>query len=53
MNNSIIYNILSNEIKNGYIIHGTNEKFNLFDVNKIKGGFRAMEGYGFYFSDSP
>ena len=53
MNNSIIYNILSNEIKNGYIIHGTNEKFNVFDVNKIKGGFRAKEGYGFYFSDSP
>lgn len=52
-NYSNIYNILADEIKNGYIIHGSNEDFDIFDPSKIKGGFRAKEGYGFYFSDSP
>ena len=37
----------------GWLIHGTNSDFEAFDINKIRGGFRAHEGYGFYFTDMP
>ena len=47
------YNIAVNLIKNGYLIHCTDAIFNEFDSSFIKGGSRAKEGYGFYFSDIP
>ena len=47
------YNIAVNLIKNGYLIHCTDTIFNEFDSSFIKGGSRAKEGYGFYFSDMP
>ncbi len=47
------YNIAVNLIKNGYLIHCTDAIFNEFDLSFIKGGSRAKEGYGFYFSDMP
>ena len=47
------YNIAVNLIKNGYLIHCTDAIFNEFDSSFIKGGSRAKEGYGFYFSDMP
>lgn len=37
--------------KQGYIFHGTNEKFDAFDSNKIQGGSRGREGYGAYFTN--
>lgn len=40
-----------NAIKHGYLIHGTNDDFIDFDVEKIKGGLRSEYGYGMYFSD--
>lgn len=40
-------------INDGYIIHCTPNKFDKFDSKYIKGGFRANEGYGIYFSDEP
>ena len=47
------YNIAVNLIQNGYLIHCTDAIFNQFDSSFIKGGSRAKEGYGFYFSDMP
>lgn len=51
-NNSKVYSLLQSEIRNGYIIHGTNKEFSAFDPSTIQGGFRAKEGYGFYFTDT-
>lgn len=51
MDLSLKMKIAGTLIKNGYLIHCTNENFNVFDPKYIKGGFRAKEGYGFYFSD--
>lgn len=45
------YQIATDLIEKGYIIHCTNEEFNSFDPSYIKGGSRAREGYGFYFTD--
>ena len=47
------YALAAKLINQGYLIHGTPEEFDQFDSSKIKGGFRAKEGYGFYFSDMP
>lgn len=47
------YEVAVELIKKGYLIHCTNEDFDKFDEKHIKGGFRAREGYGFYFSDMP
>lgn len=47
------YNFAVNLIKKGYLIHCTSNDFNEFDKSFIKGGSRAKEGYGFYFSDMP
>ena len=47
------YNIAVNLIENGYLIHCTDNIFNKFNPSFIKGGGRAKEGYGFYFSDMP
>jgi hypothetical protein len=47
------YNLAVNLIQKGYLIHCTNEQFTHFDAKHIKGGGRAKEGYGFYFSDMP
>lgn len=49
----IKYKIAVNLIKKGYIIHCTDANFKHFDPSKIKGGSRANEGYGIYFSDMP
>ena len=40
-------------IQKGYLIHCTNAEFDSFDPSFIKGGMRAKEGYGFYFTDMP
>jgi hypothetical protein len=53
MNYQLKYQIAVDLIKKGYIIHCTNEIFNSFDSSYIKGGSRAKEGYGFYFTDMP
>ena len=45
------YGIAVKLIGNGYLIHCTNAVFNEFDKSYIKGGSRAHEGYGFYFTD--
>lgn len=46
--------IASELIKNGFLIHCTNNKFSGdFDASYIHGGERGREGYGFYFSDMP
>lgn len=47
------YNVASELIEKGYLIHCTDAVFSQFDEKFIKGGFRAREGYGFYFSDMP
>ena len=47
------YGIAVKLIGNGYLIHCTNAVFNEFDKAYIKGGSRAHEGYGFYFTDMP
>ena len=51
MGYSDLYDIINNLINRGYLVHATNKDFNQFDYNKIIGGSRAKEGYGFYFSD--
>ena len=45
------YRIIGMLAKQGYIFHGTNEKFDAFDSNKIQGGSRGREGYGAYFTN--
>lgn len=45
------YRIIGMLAQQGYIFHGTNEKFDAFDSNKIKGGSRGREGYGAYFTN--
>lgn len=46
--------IASELIKNGFLIHCTNNKFSGdFDASYIHGSERGREGYGFYFSDMP
>lgn len=53
-NYAYYYGILAQWIDNGYIIHGTNEKFKYFDENFMsKSSSRKKEGTGFYFSDMP
>lgn len=49
---SFRYNIVNKLSQNGYIVHGTNENFDYFDKEKIKGGSRAVYGYGAYFTDA-
>ena len=46
------YELCNNLIKQGYLVHGTNVEFELFSNEFIKGGCRAREGYGFYFTDT-
>lgn len=45
------YRIIGMLAQQGYIFHGTNEKFDAFDSNQIKGGSRGREGYGAYFTN--
>ena len=40
-------------IQKGYIVHCTDAFFKYFSPLHIKGGSRAKEGYGIYFSDMP
>ena len=47
------YKIASELINKGYLIHCTDAVFDSFDQSFIKGGFRAKEGYGFYFTSMP
>lgn len=49
---SDIYDKCNRWITNGYIVHGTNAKFNEFSPAFIQGGARAKEGYGIYFTDT-
>ena len=51
MTNAQKYNICGKLLDSGYLIHGTMHDFTSFDSAFITGGFRAKEGYGFYFSD--
>lgn len=50
-NQSFRYQIIGKLVKQGYIFHGTNKNFDVFDSNKIKGGSRGREGYGVYFTN--
>lgn len=50
-NQSFRYQVIGKLVKQGYIFHGTNKKFDDFDSNKIKGGSRGREGYGVYFTN--
>ena len=45
------YQIVSNLINDGYLVHATMTEFDEFNPEFIKGGMRAHEGYGFYFTD--
>lgn len=45
------YKLIANLLEKGYIVHGTNADFEQFDSKFIKGGSRAREGYGFYFTE--
>lgn len=47
------YDLAVKLISKGYLIHCTNETFDKFNSDFIKGGSRAKEGYGFYFTDMP
>ena len=47
------YKLAVQLIQKGYLIHCTNDNFDSFDSSFIKGGMRAKEGYGFYFTDMP
>lgn len=47
------FKLIAEYIGNGYIVHGTNLDIDMFDSSFIKGGFRAGEGYGFYFTSRP
>ena len=48
-----LYHFYGRLIENGYIILGTINDFDKFDSEKIQGGSRSREGYGFYFTDTP
>lgn len=47
------YTLAAHLIQRGYLVHCTNATFDHFDPSCIKGGNRAKEGYGVYFSDMP
>ena len=47
------YKLAADLIQKGYIVHCTDAIFKHFDSSRIKGGSRAKEGYGVYFSDMP
>ena len=47
------YKLAANLIQKGYIVHCTDADFKYFSPSHIKGGSRAKEGYGIYFSDMP
>lgn len=47
------YTLAAHLIQRGYLVHCTNATFDHFDPSCIKGGSRAKEGYGVYFSDMP
>lgn len=47
------YKLAANLIQKGYIVHCTDAFFKYFSPSHIKGGSRAKEGYGIYFSDMP
>ena len=45
------YKVAVDLIDKGYLVHCTDNEFDRFDSRFIKGGSRAREGYGFYFTD--
>ena len=47
------YELCAKLIEQGYLIHCTNSEYEKFDKKYIKGGSRAKEGYGAYFTDMP
>ena len=47
------YDLAVELINKGYLIHCTPNEFKEFNSDFIKGGSRAKEGHGFYFSDMP
>lgn len=47
------YGLAAKLITDGYLVHCTDAVFDRFDPSLIKGGSRAKEGYGFYFTDMP
>ena len=49
---SNMYNTCRMLISKGYLVHGTNAEFEEFSSEFIKGGSRAREGYGIYFTDT-
>lgn len=48
-----LFKLIAGYTSKGYIVHGTNLDIEKFDSSFIKGGFRAGEGYGFYFTSRP
>ena len=51
--NGFDWKTLSQYIKMGYLVHGSNEDFEKFDTSRINGGVRAEYGYGMYFTNEP
>lgn len=49
---SNMFDICRNLISKGYLVHGTNADFEQFSPDNIRGGSRAREGYGAYFTDT-
>lgn len=48
---SIRYKVVNMLSKRGYVFHGSENDFDSFDVDKIKGGVRGVYGFGAYFTD--
>ena len=49
---SNMFNTCNKFISKGYLVHGTNTEFEHFSPDNIRGGNRAREGYGAYFTDT-
>ena len=48
---SIRYKVVNMLAKRGYVFHGSEQSFDSFDADKIKGGTRGVYGFGAYFTD--
>ena len=46
------YRVIASMVKDGYLFHGTDNEWDEFDQNRIKGEERAVYGYGAYFTNA-
>lgn len=51
-NQALRYRLIGAIVDDGYVVHGTPENFDEFDMSKIQGGSRGQYGYGVYFTDA-